>query len=106
MALAAVLVVGLVYQGRLADWSAPPANPGDGDEVPWVDPSSLRVAEVGHGQLPGGGSWRLQAGRYDRLNPDDKRELVGNLVMAAQGQPKASAMGTFGSRSSWPWTQT
>jgi hypothetical protein len=52
VALAAVLVVGLVYQGRLADWSAPPANPGDGDEVPWVDPSSLRVAEVGDGQLP------------------------------------------------------
>jgi hypothetical protein len=98
VALAAVLVVGLVYQGRLADWSTPPANPGDGDEVPWVDPSSLRllgVAEVGHGQLPGGGSWRLQAGRYDRVNPDGKRELVGNLVVAVQGQPKASAMGTF-----------
>jgi hypothetical protein len=35
VALATVLAVGLVYQGRLADWSAPapPASPGDGDEV-------------------------------------------------------------------------
>jgi hypothetical protein len=53
------------------------------------------VAEVGHGQLPGGGSWRLQAGRYDRPNPDGKQELVGHLVVASQGQPKASAMSTF-----------
>jgi hypothetical protein len=100
VALAAVLAVGLVYQGRLADWSAPapPAGPGDGDEVLWPDPSSLRlpgVAEVGHGQLPGGGSWRLQAGRYDRPNPDGKQEFVEHLVVASQGQPKASAMFTF-----------
>jgi hypothetical protein len=105
VALAAVLAVGLVDQGRLADWSAPappagpgPAGPGDGDEVLWPDPSSLRlpgVAEVGHGQLPGGGSWRLQAGRYDRPNPDGKQEFVEHLVVASQGQPKASATFTF-----------
>ncbi len=100
VALAMVLAVGLVYQGRLADRSAPapPAGPGDGDEVLWPDPSSLRlpgVAEVGHGQLPGGGSWRLQAGRYDRPNPDGKQEFVEHLVVASQGQPKASAMFTF-----------
>jgi hypothetical protein len=100
VALAAVLAVGLVREGRLADWSAPapPASPGDSDEVPWPDPSLLRlpgVPEVGHGQLPGGGSWRLQAGRYDRPNPDGTRDLVGNLVVAVQGQPKASAMSTF-----------
>jgi hypothetical protein len=100
VALAAVLAVGLVDQGRLADWSAPapPAGPGDSDEVLWPDPSSLRlpgVAEVGHGQLPGGGNWRLQAGRYDRPNPDGKQEFVEHLVVASQGQPKASATFTF-----------
>jgi hypothetical protein len=100
VALAMVLAVGVVHQGRLADWSAPapPAGPGDSDEVLWPDPSSLRlpgVAEVGHGQLPGGGSWRLQAGRYDRPNPDGKQEFVEHLVVASQGQPKASATFTF-----------
>jgi hypothetical protein len=100
VALAMVLAVGVVHQGRLADWSAPapPAGPGDSDEVLWPDPSSLRlpgVAEVGHGQLPGGGSWWLQAGRYDRPNPDGKQEFVEHLVVASQGQPKASAMFTF-----------
>jgi hypothetical protein len=100
VALTAVLAVGLVYQGRLADWSAPapPASAGDSDEVLWPDPCSLRlpgVAEVGHGQLPGGGSWRLQAGRYDRPDPDGKQEPVEHLVVASQGHPKASATFTF-----------
>jgi hypothetical protein len=100
MALAAVLAVGLVQQGRLADWSAPapPTGPGGGDEVPWVDPSSLRlpgVPDLGHGRLPGGGSWRLQAGRYEFSNPDGTRDLVGNLVVAVQGRPRASGLRTF-----------
>jgi hypothetical protein len=103
VAVAAVLAVGLVQQGRLADWSAPappapPAGPGGGDEVPWVDPSSLRlpgVPDVGHGSRPGGTSWRLQAGRYEFPNPDGTRDLVGNMVVAVQGRPKASAMRTF-----------
>jgi hypothetical protein len=98
VAVAAVLAVGLVQQGRLADWSAPAPPAAPGDEVPWVDPSSLLlpgVPEVGHGSLPGGTSWRLQAGRYDRPNPDGTRDLVGNLVVAVQGRPKASAMRTF-----------
>jgi hypothetical protein len=103
VALAAVLAVGLVQQGRLADWPtpAPPTSPGRPDvtdEVPSVDPSSLRlpgVPDVGHGRLPGGGSWRLQVGRYEFPNPDGTRDLVGNLVVAVQGRPKASAMRTF-----------
>jgi hypothetical protein len=102
-ALAAVLAGGLVQQGRLADWSAPapaapPAGPGGGDEAPQVDPSSLRlrgVPDVGHGQLSGGTTWRLQAGRYELANPDGTRDLVGNLVMAVHGRPEASAMRTF-----------
>jgi hypothetical protein len=102
VAVAAVLAVGLVRQGQLADWSAPapPVGPGPGDheEVPWPDPSTLLlpgVPEIGHGQLPGGGSWRLQAGRYQLPNPDGTRDLVGNLAVAVQGRPKANAMSTF-----------
>jgi hypothetical protein len=102
VAVAAVVAVGLVQQGRLADWSAPapPARPPDSEseQVPWVDPSSLRLPEVpdvGYGSLPDGGSWRLQAGRYEFPNPDGTRDLVGNLVVAVQGRPKASAMRTF-----------
>jgi hypothetical protein len=102
VALAIVFAVALVGQGRLADWAAPAPpvapGPGGGDEVPWVDPSSLRlpgVPDVGHGSLPGGAGWRLQAGRYELPNPDGTRDLVGNLVVAVQGRPKASAMRTF-----------
>jgi hypothetical protein len=98
--VAAVVTVGLVQQGPLTDRSAPapPASPPDSEQVPWVDPSSLRLPEVpdvGHGSLPGGTSWRLQAGRYEFPNPDGTRDLVGNLVVAVQGRPKASAMRTF-----------
>jgi hypothetical protein len=103
VAVASVLAIGLVQQARLADWSAPapsapPAGPGEREEVRWPDPSSLRlpgVPEVGHGQLPGGGSWLLQAGRYNLPNPDGTRDLVGHLVVAVQGRPKASATRTF-----------
>jgi len=102
VALAAVVAVGLVQQGRLADWSAPAPpvgpSPGGGDEVLWPDPSSLPlpgVPEVGHGSLPRGASWRLQAGRSDRADPDGTRDLVGNLIVAVQGQPKANAWRTF-----------
>jgi hypothetical protein len=100
VAVAAVVAVGLVRQGQLADSSAPvpPVSPGDREEVPWPDPSSLLlpgVPEVGHGQLPGGGGWRLQAGRYNLPNPDGTRDLVGNLVVTSQGQPKASATFTI-----------
>jgi hypothetical protein len=104
VALAAVLAVGLVLEGPLADRSAPAPpvgpdpGPGAGEEVPWVDPSSLRlpgVPDVGHGSLPGGAGWLLQAGRYELPKPDGTRDLVGNLVVAVQGRPKASAMRTF-----------
>jgi hypothetical protein len=99
VALAAVLAVGLVQQGRLADWSAPapPAGPGDGEA-----PSSALfpvpltgVVEVGRGQLPGGDGWRLVAGRYAQPNPDGTRELAGVLVVAVEGKDQASAMRTF-----------
>jgi hypothetical protein len=99
VALAAVLAVGLVQQGRLADWSAPapPAGPGDGEA-----PSSALfpvpltgVVEVGRGQLPGGDGWRLVAGRYAQPNPDGTRELAGVLVVAVKGKDQASAMRTF-----------
>jgi hypothetical protein len=102
VALAAVLAVGLVLEGPLADQSAPAPpvgpDPGAGEEVPWPDPSSLRlrgVPEVGHGRLPGAASWRLQAGRYELANPDGTRDLVGNLIVAVHGRPQASAMRTF-----------
>jgi hypothetical protein len=100
VALVAVLAVGLVYQGRLADWSAPapPADPGDGDEVPWsaLFPVPLTgVVEVGHGQLPPDASWRLIAGRYNQPNPDGRRELVGGLIVAVRGHDQHSAMVTF-----------
>jgi hypothetical protein len=99
VALAAVLAVGLVQQGRLADWSAPapPAGPGDG-EAPSsaLFPVPLTGAvEVGHGQLPGGDGWRLVAGRYAQPNPDGTRELAGVLVVAVEGKDQASAMRTF-----------
>jgi hypothetical protein len=98
VALAAVLAVGLVREGRLADWSAPAPPAAPGDEVLWPAPIPLRltgVVEVGHGQLPDGGTWRLEAGKYDRRNSDGKREIVGHLVVAAPGQAEASAMSTF-----------
>jgi hypothetical protein len=98
--LAAVLAAGVVYQGRLADWSAPapPAGPGDGDEGAWsaLFPVPLTgVVEVGHGQLPPGASWRLIAGRYSQPNPDGRRELVGGLIVAVRGHDQHSAMVTF-----------
>jgi hypothetical protein len=101
VAVVAVLAVGLVRQGQLADSSAPvpPVSPGDREEVPWPDPSTLLlpvVPEVGDGQLPAGGSWRLQAGRYNLPNPDGTRDLVGDNPSPARGAPSRS-------RSSWPW---
>jgi hypothetical protein len=100
VALVAVLAVGLVQQGRLADWSAPapPAGPGDGGEVPWsvLFPVPLTgVVEVGSGQLPGGDGWRLVAGRYAQPNPDGTRGLAGVLIVAVKGKDQASAMRTF-----------
>jgi hypothetical protein len=96
VALTAVLAVGLVWEGRLADWSAPAPPVGLGAEAQWPTPRQVRgVVEVGHGQLPHGGTWRLQAGETDRPNPDGKREIVENLVLAFPGQTEISAMGTF-----------
>jgi hypothetical protein len=95
-AIATVLAVGLVHQGRLADWSAPapPASPGE--EIQWPTPIPRRltgVVEVGRGRLPGGGSWRLEAGIYDRpSNSDGKRELGGNLTLAFPGRDKIISM--------------
>jgi hypothetical protein len=96
VALVTVLAVGLVREGRLADWSAPapPASPGA--EAQWPTLRQVRgVVEVGHGQLAHGGTWQLEAGEFDRPNPAGKRELVGNLVVAFPGQPEISAGGTF-----------
>jgi hypothetical protein len=100
VALAAALAVGLVQQGRLADWSAPvaPAGPGDGGELPSsvLFPVPMTgVVEIGRGQLPGGDGWRLVAGRYAQPNPDGTRELAGVLIVAVKGKDQASAMTTF-----------
>jgi hypothetical protein len=101
VALATILAVGLVVrEGRLADWSAPapapPASPGA--DIQWPTPRQVKVTgvvEVGRGQLPDGGTWRLEAGKFDRPNPDGKRELVGNLVVAFPGQAEVRTEGTF-----------
>jgi hypothetical protein len=98
VALATILAVGLVREWPLADWSAPapPASPGA--DIQWPTPRQVKVigiVDVGAGRIPRGGTWRLQAGKYDRPNPDGKRELVGNLVLAFPGQPEVRAMGTF-----------
>jgi hypothetical protein len=98
VALATILAVGLIRELPLANWSAPapPASPGA--DIQWPTPRQVKatgVVEVGHGQLPGGGTWRLEAGKMDRPNPDGRRELVGNLVLTFPGQAEVRAMGTF-----------
>ena len=98
VALATILAVGLAREWPLADWSAPapPASPGS--DIQWPTPRQVKVigiVDVGAGRIPRGGTWRLHAGKYDRPNPDGKRELVGNLVVAFPGQPEVRAMGTF-----------
>jgi hypothetical protein len=98
VALAVVLAVGLVGVGRLADWPAPAPPAAPGDEALWPAPIPLRltgVVGVGRGRLPHGGTWRLEAGRYDRPNSDGKREIVGYLVLAWRGHDETSAMRTF-----------
>lgn len=95
VALATVLAVGLVSQGRLADWAAPVQPAGPGEEVPWPSPVPRRltgVVEVGRGQLPQGGSWRLEAGTYDRPNQAGTRELGANLTVAFPGRAAVSSM--------------
>jgi hypothetical protein len=96
VAVAAVLAVGLVQQGRLADWSAPAPPVAPDEEIEWPTPVPRRltgVVEVGRGQLPAGGSWRLDAGIYDRpSNPDGKRELSATLTVAFPGRDKISTM--------------
>jgi hypothetical protein len=91
VALAVVLAVALVGQGRLADWSAPvpPAGPG-GEETPPSTPSAFPLTgavEVGRGQLPQGGSWRLEAGTYDDPDPAGKPALGASLTVAFPGRP-------------------
>jgi hypothetical protein len=95
VAVATILAVGLVREGRLADWSAPTPPVGPGLE--WsTPPRELKLdVDVGNGRLPGGGSWRLQAGRYDRPAPDGTREIVGHLVVAAPARREVFAYGTF-----------
>jgi hypothetical protein len=96
VAVAAVLAVGLVRQGQLADWSAPVPPGGPDPDLEWSTPRELRLdVDVANGRLPGGGTWRLQAGRFDRPDPDGKREIVGHLVMAAPGQREVFADGAF-----------
>jgi hypothetical protein len=96
VALATVLAVGMVSQGRLADWAVPVQPAGPGEEVPWPTPIPRQltgVVEVGRGQLPQGGSWRLEAGTYDRpANPDGRRELGANLTVAFPGRDKVTSM--------------
>jgi hypothetical protein len=96
VALAAVLAVGVVRQGQLADWSAPVPPAGPGEEVPWPTPIPRRltgVLEVGRGLLPQGGSWRLEAGTYDRpINPEGRQEIGGNLSVAFPGRDRITSM--------------
>jgi hypothetical protein len=96
VAVAAVLAIGLVQQGRLADWSAPVPPVGPGPEVDWPAPRELTLdMDVGSGRSPGGGTWRLQAGRYGRPGPDGRRELVGRLDVTAPAQREIATHGTF-----------
>jgi hypothetical protein len=43
--------------------------------------------EVGRGQLPQGGSWRLEAGTYDDPDPAGKPALGASLTVAFPGRP-------------------
>jgi hypothetical protein len=96
VAVAAVLAVGLVRQGQLADWSAPVPPVGPGPGLEWSAPRELKLdVHVGGGRLAGGGTWRLEAGKYDRPDPDGKREIVGHLVVAAPAQRQIAAYGAF-----------
>jgi hypothetical protein len=93
---AVVLAAGLVRGGRLAEWSAPAPPVGPGPELDWSTARELTLdVEVGDGQTPGGGTWRLQAGRYDRPGPDGQRELVGRLDVTAPAQREIATHGTF-----------
>ena len=55
----------------------------------------IGVVDVGHGRLPDGGTWRLQAGRTDRPGPDGTREVAGHLVVALPSEREHFADGTF-----------
>jgi hypothetical protein len=96
VAVAAVLAVGLVREGRLADWSAPVPPIGPGPDLESSTPRELKLdVDVANGRLPGGGTWRLQAGKFDHPDPDGKREVVGHLVVAAPAQREVFAYGSF-----------
>jgi hypothetical protein len=96
VAVAAVLAAGLALEGPLADWSTPVPPIGPAPDVEWSTPRELKLdVDVANGRLPGAGTWRLQAGRFDRPTPDGTREVVGHLVVAAPGRREVFADGTF-----------
>ncbi len=88
---AAILAVGLVRVGQLADWSAPAPPVGPGPAVqsttpPWqVTPT----VEVGHGQTAHGATWRLRA--WETQGPDGKRAVALDFTLSVPGQPGAGA---------------
>jgi hypothetical protein len=99
VALAIVFAVALVGQGRLADWAAPalPARSG-GEKTPPSTPFAFPLAgavEVGRGQLPQGGSWRLEAGTYDDPDPAGKPAVGASLTVAIPGRPTMIVSSSF-----------
>lgn len=95
MALAAALLaVGVVGVGQLADWSAatPPVSPS-----PNVQSSTERQVtpevDIGHGQTAHGVTWRLRA--LETQSTDGKRAVVARLTVSVPGQPDTGAQERF-----------
>jgi hypothetical protein len=96
---AALLVVGVVRVGQLADRSAPAPpvspSPGPGPDVQ-SSPQPRQLTpevDVGHGQTAHGVTWRLRA--LQTQSTDGKRAVVARLTVSVPGQPDSGAQERF-----------
>jgi hypothetical protein len=93
---AALLVVGAVRVGQLADWSAPtpPVGPSPGPDVQSSTERQVTPeVDIGHGQTAHGVSWRLRA--LETQSTDGKRAVVARLTVSVPGQPDTGAQERF-----------
>jgi hypothetical protein len=95
MALAAaLLVVGAVRVGQLADWSAPTPSVGPGPDVQSSTERQVTPeVDIGHGQTAHGVTWRLRA--LETESTDGKRAVVARLTVSVPGQPDTGAQEWF-----------